>query len=40
MYYNQTHSELITEIERLRAANLRLTSTTQELRLEISYYQG
>ena len=31
---------LLLEIEQLRTSNFRLGSTVQELRLEISYYQG
>ena len=36
----KSQSEMIKEIEDLRQANMRLTSTVQELRLEISYYLG
>ena len=36
----KSQSEMIKEIEVLRQSNMRLMSTVQELRLEISYYQG
>lgn len=35
-----TQRKLQTEVEQLRASNFRLSSTVQELRLEICYYQG
>ena len=37
---HHSNANLLAEIERLRQANVRITSTVQELRLEITYYQG
>jgi predicted nuclease with TOPRIM domain len=46
MYYHSscnsqpTQADLLAEIESLKHSNTRLNSIVQELRLEISYYQG
>ena len=36
----RTTEEINTEVEQLRSSSLHLNATIQELKLEISYYQG